>query len=192
MAYGSAVLELVDDLVVEGEPDAALFDLMETSLDSMARVPGDEIDWVLWSFELSLARVLGYKPEFGRCVVCGREGEPMSSFSAQLGGAVCDGCLEQRSDADVTRGPAFSVLAELAGGGGSGLEPGAEQIANGGRSGATRKQLSPPVREEIGRTLRAFLAACTGRPVRLKSAEFLRQVRRTELAGRGSGGSDDR
>jgi DNA repair protein RecO (recombination protein O) len=191
MAYASAVLELVDDLVVEGQSDAALFDLMERSLEAAASVSADGLDRVLWLFELSLAKLLGYEPKFDRCVVCGREREPASAFSAQLGGVVCEGCLAQRPDVDVTRGEAFDALADVAGASANGGEGGPAEILSEEGTDAARPPLSASTRDEVGRTLRTFLSACTGHAVRLKSAEFLRQVRRAELAERGSRETDD-
>ena len=90
MAYAGVALELVDALVSEREPDPALFDLLEETLEQVATAPAPTLDVVLWGFELSLASALGYTPELSRCVVVRRPATRRAVASRpRRGGVVC-------------------------------------------------------------------------------------------------------
>jgi DNA repair protein RecO (recombination protein O) len=174
LAYASAVLELVDLLVCEREPDPALFDTTARSLAEMESAPIGELDPALWRFELSLARGLGYAPEFERCVACGRPASERDVFSPDLGGLVCPACLAEIPGSDAIGGRATSVLAALS--------RGSEVRAEG---------LPLSTREHVGDGLIRFLGAHAGRPIVLKSMGFLSQVKRADPSSDSADGTDD-
>lgn len=171
LAYGSAALELADVLVAEREPNTALFDLIVDALGRISAASHDDLDVVLWDFEVLLAGVLGYGPELGSCVACGKPASECSAFSARLGGLVCGDCARDRRVPDLRRGSAVREVARLS----EGFSP--------GRAGA----LDSATRDAVGELLREFLEEHSGQRLRLKSMEFLAQVRRAELS-RGSRG----
>jgi recombinational DNA repair protein (RecF pathway) len=182
MAYAGAVLELTDALVSEREPDPGLFDLLENSLDRTAAAPPSSLDVVLWSFELSLASALGYAPELARCVVCGGPADGRVSFAARRGGIVCGDCLGEEPGARPLSDSAAKLLASMSPSGGeTPPEPGS------GTPAAPSTVIPAPqtadiptaVRDEISETLMGFLEEHAGRELRLKSLEFLAQIRRT-------------
>ncbi len=88
------LLELIDRLVEENEPNGKLFDLLVKTL-TLLDGNGADADFVVNHFEVVLMRELGYPLDFSKCVVCGR------LFSAEwksyklnfdLGGFICDSC----------------------------------------------------------------------------------------------------
>jgi DNA repair protein RecO (recombination protein O) len=159
MAYAGAALELTDALVSEQESDPGLFDLLEATLDRIAAAPPSSLDAVLWSFELSLARALGYTPELARCVVCGGPPKGGSSFGSRRGGIVCGNCVSEEPGARPLSDAGATILAALP------RTPDAD--------------IPTAVRDEIGETLKDFLEEHAGRELRLKSLDFLAQIRRT-------------
>jgi len=168
MAYAGAVLELADALVSEQEADAALFDLLEGTLDRVAAADEPLLDAVLWSYEVSLSRALGYGPQLSQCVVCGKRTEDGARFSPRRGGIVCAGCLGEAPGAWPLSDEAAAIVARLPGN--ASAMPGAAEA-------------SAAVRDEVGEALMAFLGEHAGHELRLKSLDFLAQIRRT---GRGA------
>lgn len=174
MACAGAALELTDALVSEREPDPGLFDLLERTLDRAAGAPPSLLDMVLWSFELSLASALGYAPELARCVVCASAPEGRVSFAAGRGGIVCGGCLGEEPGARPLSDSAAKLLASMSASAGEApFEPGS------GTPTPPDADVPAVVRDEIGETLMGFLEEHAGRELKLKSLDFLAQIRRT-------------
>jgi DNA repair protein RecO (recombination protein O) len=176
MAYGGAVLELTDALVSEQETDAALFDLLETTLDAVAGADEGLLDPVLWRFEVLLSSALGYGPELSQCVVCGNRTAGEIRFSPRLGGLVCGSCAGEAPGAWPLSGEAAAIVTRLS-----------ADDGEAGSSAAAPAPASAAVRDEIGGALMAFLSEHAGRELRPKSLDFLAQVRRT---GRHNVGSE--
>jgi DNA repair protein RecO (recombination protein O) len=197
MAYAGAALELTDALVSEREPDPGLFDLLEDSLDRAAAAPPSSLDMALWNFELSLASALGYAPELARCIVCGGPLAGRASFAARRGGIVCGDCLGEEPGARPLSDSAAKLLASMSPSGGETppeLGSGKPGHASGKPVAPSTGTPAPPstgtpasqtadiptaVRDEISETLMGFLEEHAGRELRLKSLEFLAQIRRT-------------
>lgn len=189
MAMAGAIVELLERLLPDHEPDPELYEFSEHALEVMAGAPLATLDAVLWWFMLDVACRLGYRPELSHCVACGAESEPWAGFSPELGGLVCARCAEG-GDVPVAlpAGPEAAVLADLA-------EKGLEVVSTGGVDGASQapaahhkkialvvagRELSPAARDDITRALGLFLERHAGRSMRLKSLDFLAQVRRLE------------
>jgi DNA repair protein RecO (recombination protein O) len=170
-AYAGAVVELVDLLVADQSPDPGLFDLAEHALEVVADAPPEGLDPALWRFELRLASTLGYAPELTACVSCGRPAQDDSWFSPMLGGIVCGRCGAGRGRGSVG-GRAIDVLRRLA------------------RTDEDVTDLEGVDRDEVGEALTGLLATHSERPIRLKSMQFLAQVRRLERS-RGETGRDN-
>ena len=183
MAYAGTVLELTDALVSEQEKDVALFDLLEDTLDRVAGADVEALDAVLWSYEVSLSTVLGYGPRLTRCVVCGGPPGRGASFSPRLGGIVCAGCVGEAPGTRALSDAAAAIMTRLP----AGTRDDAGERATGGATedGTTDGGIpesggaTPAVRDEVGETLLAFLGEQAGRELRLKSLDFLAQIRRT-------------
>lgn len=169
MAYAGAMLELVEAMVPDLEPDPELFDVAEAALDAADSALEHDLDLVLWTFELDLARALGYTPHLDRCVVCGKEPADGATFSARSGGVVCGDCAGRAPGGTPLSDGAVRLLAKMGrGDGGDGAE------------------LTPALRDEVGGCLVAFLEEHLGQELKLKSLGFLAQIRRTEQVSRES------
>lgn len=170
-SYAGAVVELLDLLVAEQSPDAALFDLTVGALEVIAEVSPEGLDPALWRFELRIASGLGYAPELSGCVSCGRPAGEGARFSPMAGGVVCERCGAGGGRGSVG-GKAIDVLRRLA------------------WSDEEVTDLDDVDRDEVGRALIDFLATHSERPLKLRSMRFLSQVRRLERS-RGEPGRDD-
>lgn len=179
MAYGSAVVELVDRTIHEREKDTGLFDHIERSLAEMDQVSEDELDDALWRFELNLAAALGYGPELSACVQCGSADNRLAGFSPTLGGLVCARCGASGSGIALTTVSVAEVL---------------RLVAVDARSGSTSGvgvRLTRAERDDVTRALHGFLEEQGGHRLRIKSMDFLAQIRRIESAGTETGQGND-
>ena len=153
-AHAAYVVELLDALTDEGDPDAVIFDLLVATLEGLDG--GGDPATLAQGFELKLLGRLGYGPEMDVCVSCGRkvEGEE-AGFSAPRGGVVCGRC--RRAEGGSVLSPAaLRAMREL-------RELAPEELA--------KRRLSGAAREEVGRLMRAFEEYHLQR--QLRSAEFL-------------------
>ncbi len=190
MAMGGAVVELLERLLPDHAPDSALFELTERTLEVMSEAPVATLDAVLWRFMLEVACRLGYQPELAHCVRCGADdcaGEAgddagWAGFSPEMGGLVCTRCASGGYlEVPLPVGSEAAVLSVLAGDGGAGL-------AAAGTSGAggtvaltvAGYSLTAAARDDITRALGSFFELHAGRSMRLKSLDFLAQIRRLE------------
>ncbi len=202
MAMAGAVVELLERTLPDHEPDTRLYALSERAIEVMATAPAEALDPVLWRFMLELAARLGYRPELARCVICGSDpdsaaqrrtgkesredrsgdprgdarcdgtapGRPWAGFSPELGGLVCPRCA-RREEAPplLPEGHDAGLLADLA-------FRGVDAVAG--------RRITPAVRDDITCALGQFLERHAGRSMRLRSLDFLAQVRRLEDSGR--------
>ena len=167
MAYGSALVELVDRLVPEREPVPGLGEALEAGLRAAARAPEEDLDALLWRFAMAIARRLGYEPRTDRCVVC--DGPPGTEprFSPRLGGAVCPECMSCGAAEGAARGEVAVLALRLARG---------ERIGSAG--------LPASLRDKVTDVLLSFLESHTDRRLELRSLGFLSQIRRMEQRSR--------
>ncbi|HUZ00888.1 MAG TPA: DNA repair protein RecO [Thermomicrobiaceae bacterium] len=95
IAHAGYLGDLVDALTVEGQEHEAAFDVLVSALDMLSR--GVDPFVVARHFEVCELGLLGFRPELGRCLACGRALEPVENgFSATDGGVLCVECA--RSD----------------------------------------------------------------------------------------------
>ncbi|HEV2440538.1 MAG TPA: DNA repair protein RecO [bacterium] len=114
-AYAAYVAELVDRFLPERDRHPDVFDAVLDALAVLDAAPEDEAEiYALW-FSLHLADSLGYRPEIGRCVACGRalpsgvasgdaeERVPRRAatwaFTPAAGGALCPACAADEPSA---------------------------------------------------------------------------------------------
>jgi DNA repair protein RecO (recombination protein O) len=148
-AHAAYVAELVDRFLPERDRHEDVFGLVRDTLAALERAGEEDAEVVALRFALHLADALGYRPESGACVGCGRslprgEGRPGEwwAFSPALGGALCPGCAGR--DADAIRA-APGVLAML----GYLLRP--------PRGGSIRLRIPPAARRDLVRLIQAHL-----------------------------------
>lgn len=97
MSVGLAIVELVDMIAHEEERNVPLFVLIVSSLDAVDAATKNPSN-VLYSFELHLMSILGFKPSFGACISCGRSVQRSAGkkgivqFHLSKGGLLCGDC----------------------------------------------------------------------------------------------------
>lgn len=156
-AYYAA--ELYDRFTEEEDENRPLFELLVEVFGALDRTVNPDL--VLRAYELRLLHLAGYRPHLHHCAVCGDQlGEEADRFSPALGGVLCP--RDQGADrvALPLSGAAFRLLRYLQ------SQPLAALEA---------MRLSPQVRAEVERHLRAYLRQLLERD--LKSVAFLDDVK---------------
>ncbi len=92
-AAASYFAELLRDVSVAGEPDAAVLRLALNALYALARGKRPH-RLVKAAFELRLMSLVGFEPELDACVGCGRE--ETAWFSMEDAGIYCENCAGPR------------------------------------------------------------------------------------------------
>jgi DNA repair protein RecO (recombination protein O) len=91
IAHATYMVEMINALVEEREPNYDLFDTLLSALYLIEAEIDPEI--VARYFELQTMSILGYRPELDRCIRCAAEpNDEELAFSPSLGGRVCGGC----------------------------------------------------------------------------------------------------
>ncbi|MFA6783147.1 MAG: DNA repair protein RecO [Sedimentibacter sp.] len=93
-AYYNAcyILELISYVAQENEVDSKVFD-MTVSVISHLSNSNKDFDKLTASYELKLAAMLGYKPDFLHCLHCGSSIKDEAKFSVTEGGVFCSKCV---------------------------------------------------------------------------------------------------
>jgi len=91
MAYAALLAELVAELWPEREPEPEAFDLL---LAAFGLLGSRNARITALAAALQLLSLAGFRPEFERCVVCGRQLVFPARFDAAAGGGVCEDCSE--------------------------------------------------------------------------------------------------
>ena len=91
-AYGSYLLELIEQLTVEGQPVRDLFQLLRDGLDTLRS--GAATASFLRGFELRVLHCSGYDPQLGSCDQCHRDVRTAARafLDPSRGGVVCERC----------------------------------------------------------------------------------------------------
>lgn len=88
--WGSFILENVDALLPEEEPNERMFELLVQTLSDLDSKKSPLT--VALKFQISALSLSGYKPDFDACAKCGDSIGENAFFSIQKGGVLCDGC----------------------------------------------------------------------------------------------------
>lgn len=92
LAYAAYLVDVVFRLTAAGDPNPALFHLLDTALQWLnSRKPENQVARI---FEVRASSLLGYQLELEKCTGCGKalSGAQSAGFSAANGGIVCDRC----------------------------------------------------------------------------------------------------
>jgi DNA repair protein RecO (recombination protein O) len=150
MAAAFAALELLRELVPEGEDDALVF---ATALEMLEALDAAEVapERLALCFQARLLSVLGFTPRLDQCGLCGKQPAPRQAaeFDPQLGHLTCQRCggASERLDAAVR-----VALMRACGDGWVGAAAAAWPEAEGH---AARAALRAFIEHRIGRVLRA-------------------------------------
>jgi DNA repair protein RecO (recombination protein O) len=87
-ARGSAMLEAVEQVSLEREPNERLFEMLVRALRTLT---ANDSPLVVAGFFLKLLALEGFEPVVDMCVACGDPG-PLVAFDVGEGGTVCTSC----------------------------------------------------------------------------------------------------
>lgn len=90
--YGYAMLELVDKLTPDRQPEPKIYQMLAAALGCLDATPADS-RLILIAFDLKLLTITGFLPNLAACVVCNTKTKPVERFSPEQGGMLCGGCL---------------------------------------------------------------------------------------------------
>jgi DNA repair protein RecO (recombination protein O) len=156
MAYGMFMLEVLNELCPERQPESELFDKLLAALALLGR-KNPRLVALAWGWQV-LAE-MGLSPQLDYCVFCGKDSE-IARFDSRSGGCCCQTCGNAESSVMINAETILflQVLSRL-------------------------DWISPPEFKITGSTLVQaerlvldYLIHCLDKP--LKSTEFIRQVGR--------------
>jgi DNA repair protein RecO (recombination protein O) len=164
VGQASYVVELIDRFTLDEAGSRPAFALLVETLGRLAE--GRPAAPVLRYYELRLLELMGYRPEFFRCVQCASQILPEAqSFSPALGGVLCPRCSRGQP---TTRPLSLEALKVL------------RHYQRGGFEVAVVPQVRPAVRLEVEGHLEAYLNHLLER--KLNSPRFMRQIQALEGA----------
>jgi len=166
MSVGMSIVELMNMVMHDEEENPLIFRLLVETLnavDSATRNTGN----LFFFFEVQLASLLGFKPNFDRCAVCDEvlAFEAASGFSISFdlsqGGGICSSCASNHDVGTKISLQAFKVM---------------ERLLHSRVDAVTNISLSDTVRSEIANTLHQYLKYHVEGMRNLKSAEVFAQI----------------
>ncbi|MBE7443945.1 MAG: DNA repair protein RecO [Planctomycetia bacterium] len=140
----ACMAELVKEFTVENDPCEPLFDIFVNTLDGIST--GANAIIRLLFFEIKMLKILGYLPEWGRCVNCKTGIQEMTEvhFNTKEGGVLCRQCHLK-----CTNGIFVSAGAMLI----------AERLADVNFQKIERVTIQPSICVEIEKMLRYYIAS---------------------------------
>ena len=172
LSYASAIVELTDRLVIGEEPNIGLYRALQGCLSGIERAPQELAEKLLWYFQLRVADLFGYRPQFVRCVHCSQEvTDGCSKFDLAQGGMTCENCLAgaMPKSKELVRGNRYADL-HLE----SAIFLNKLQKARPDRVARIRTRRG--LKGEIREALRRFLEYHTEDHRKLKSLDFLAKI----------------
>ncbi|HEX7165483.1 MAG TPA: DNA repair protein RecO [Acidimicrobiales bacterium] len=109
VARAGALLEAVDQLAQEGEPNIGLYRMLLGALRSLST---RDSPLIVAGFYLKLLSLEGFHPVLDACAMCGAVDTPLVAFDLEQGGTLCRSCRRGASLSD----PALAVVREILGG----------------------------------------------------------------------------
>jgi DNA repair protein RecO (recombination protein O) len=139
--HASHIVELLTRLTEDRQENAAVFELLSSSLRLLA--DGVDAFHVTRHFELALLVLLGYRPELYHCIECRADLPPAPhQFTSTLGGFLCDRCRGREPGARIVSIDAQKYLRAL---------------DRGGLGTTIRLNIGNSLREELEGTLGAYV-----------------------------------
>lgn len=93
-SYASFIVKLVENNIIEGQPNNRLFELLVQTLFLLSEDYGDKM-YIFDIFVLKFVDFLGYRPQVFSCTRCGGNDLDFSVFSVEEGGLVCRDCIDK-------------------------------------------------------------------------------------------------
>lgn len=160
--YAAYVVELLDRFTYEEGANRPLYFLL---VDTLARLASPaNPDLVVRFYEVRLLDLLGFRPQFFRCMGCGADIQPQDQFfSAEQGGVLCPACGRGSAGARPVSMTALKYL---------------RHFQRSSYPEAARVVLSPALNREIENLMQHYLTYLLERS--LNTPAFLRRVRRAD------------
>ncbi len=98
--YGSYILELIHYIASENMVDNKIFDMTVEILKNLSSFNKD-FDKLVAAYELKLAAMLGYKPDFYHCLYCSNDIKTDVVLSIEEGGFYCSKCVNNGNGINV-------------------------------------------------------------------------------------------
>lgn len=160
-AYSAYLVEMVDRLAPEREPNRMLFEQLKAALAALADDKDAAI--ILPIMEMKMLALAGYLPQLDECVSCGNE-EGEMLLSVDQGGILCPRCRSKDPYAMKLTAKALRLLRLF-------------QRVDLRRLGAT--EVSDETKAEIKKVMRAYMDNHMG--TKWKSRHFLDQMEKYEI-----------
>lgn len=156
--YADYFLELVDSVIIEGDVNKDVYDLLLNSLMLLSKPASAKR--VTRIFEIKLMDMSGFMPEFKECLSCGKPIQQDTKFSLRLGGLLCDNCqTKDRNSIKLSKGTVNFI----------------ERVRRSPFGLVSRIKVSQNVGKELEHFLRRFVDYHIQRE--LKTVEFLKKIR---------------
>lgn len=112
ITFGSAMLDLVNKVSMEGERDFALYNLLHRSLGVISQLERN-FRLLLIAFDIKLMSISGYMPKLEHCVICGKNTTTRIRFNYERGGITCEECNPPSRDSIVITPAAVELFMKL-------------------------------------------------------------------------------
>ena len=94
-AVASIFLNLIDKTMQPLDKNPEVFQLLKDCLSSLK---GESAKKALYVFLIKFLTLSGFKPEFGKCLICHKPADEETQFSVSRGGLVCKKCGAKEQD----------------------------------------------------------------------------------------------
>lgn len=112
ITFGSAMLDLVNKVSMEGETDFTLYKLLHRSLEVISKLEKN-FRLLLIAFDIKLMSISGYMPKLEHCAVCGKSPGTRMRFNYERGGITCEACNLPSRESIVITSAAAEVFKKL-------------------------------------------------------------------------------
>jgi DNA repair protein RecO (recombination protein O) len=147
------MLELVREMLAEGDPHRGVFDLLHRALQRLAQEDAP-ISAVLAYFQWRLLRHVGLLGDLDACCACGVSVQEMSQqaevyFSSRQGGLLCDGCEGSQQEKFHLEPATLAALATL-----TAAESGRRAVLPDAQARSVNRLLGYHVTQQLGKRLK--------------------------------------
>ncbi|MFA6308216.1 MAG: DNA repair protein RecO [Clostridia bacterium] len=98
LTYASHMSEIINDVIMEGQPSKRVLQLFLNSLHMLSNTD-KSAELIIRIFEIRLLSILGYAPGINGCSACGSTDDETFYFSFRKSGFICENCLNSDENA---------------------------------------------------------------------------------------------
>lgn len=109
IGVASFMMELVDAVMPDEDKNIEVYNLVLTALRELNNSTNH--DKIMTIFKIKLLTLSGFRPHLDSCIVCNNESLGLTKFSLQLGGMLCQRCVDRdRTSRNIFRGTVATIL----------------------------------------------------------------------------------